>query len=223
MHLCWIRNRVFRSRDKSCTNHPTKAYSRKNKKFPEKIEDKKQLERFLGCLPYASDFIKDLAQLKKSLQQKLKKELSWTWTTNDTKIVQNFKKVCKNLLVLNLPNERDDLVREADASNEHWSIVPKIKEGEKLCKYCSESFNEAECNYPTMEKEILAVIREIENFLIFLAPKPFLIRTDCKGILGLWKRIYQICKRKGDSCIDNYGLTSFSSLLNIYRDRRTLW
>jgi len=38
-----------------------------------------------------------------------------------------------------------------------------------------------------MEKEILAVIRGIEKFLIFLAPKPFLIRTDYKGILGFVK------------------------------------
>ena len=46
--------------------------------FSEKIEDRKQLERFLGCLTYASDFIKDLAKLRKLLQQKLKKEVSWT-------------------------------------------------------------------------------------------------------------------------------------------------
>ena len=38
-----------------------------------------------------------------------------------------------------------------------------------------------------MEKEMLAVIRGIEKFLIFLAPKPFLIQTDCKGILGFMK------------------------------------
>ena len=38
---------------------------------------------------------------------------------NDTKIVQNFKKMYKNLLVLNLPNEEDDLIFETDASNEH--------------------------------------------------------------------------------------------------------
>jgi len=31
------------------------------------IEDKKQLEIFLGCLIYASDFIKDLAKLRKPL------------------------------------------------------------------------------------------------------------------------------------------------------------
>jgi len=68
-----------------------------------------------------------------------------------------------------LPNERDNLVLETDASNEHRSVVLKIKEGEKFCKYCSRSFNKAKCNYLTMEKEILAVIRGIKKFLIFLA------------------------------------------------------
>ena len=38
-----------------------------------------------------------------------------------------------------------------------------------------------------MEKEILAVIRGIEKILIFLAPKPFLIRIGYKGILGFVK------------------------------------
>jgi len=102
--------------------------------------------------------------------------------------VQNLKKKCKNLPVLNLPNEEDDVILETDASNEHWNAVLKIKEGEKLCKYFSRSFNKAECNYPTMEKEILAVIRGIEKSLIFLALKPFLIRTDCKRILGFVKK-----------------------------------
>jgi len=116
---------------------------------------------------------------------------------NDAQIVQNFKKMCKNFPILNLPNEGDDLILETDASNEHWSAVLKIKEGEKLCKYCSGSFNKAECNYATMETEILVVIREIEKFLIFLAPKPFLIRCDCKGILGFVKKILSNMQAQG--------------------------
>jgi len=59
-----------------------------------------------------------------------------------------------------LPNEEDDLILETDASNEHWSAVLKIKEGENSVNIGS--FNKAECNYPTMEKEILAVIRELK-------------------------------------------------------------
>ena len=90
---------------------------KKIENFPETIEDRKQLERFLGYLTYASDFIKDLAKLRKPLQQKLKKEVSWIWTINDTKIIQNFKKICKNPPILNLPNKGDDLVLETDTSN----------------------------------------------------------------------------------------------------------
>jgi len=83
--------------------------------------------------------------------------------------------MCKNLPLFNLSNEEDDLIHETDAINEHWSVVLKIKKGEKLCKYCSRSFNKDECNYPIVEKKILAVTRGIKKFLIFLAPKPFLI------------------------------------------------
>jgi len=74
-----------------------------------------------------------------------------------------------------------------------------------------------------MEKEILAIIRGIKKFLIFLTPKPFLIRTYCKEILGFVKKNISNMQAKGDSCIGNYGLTSFPSLLNIYMDQRTLW
>ena len=93
----------------------------------------------------------------------------------------------QNLPFLNLSNEGDDLILETYASNEHWNEVLKIKEGKKLCKYYSESFNNAEFNYHTMEKEILVVIRGIEKFLICLSPKPFLIQTDYKGILNFVK------------------------------------
>jgi len=74
--------------------------------FPEKVEDRKQLETLLGCLTYASNFIKDLAELRKLLQQKLKKEVSRIWTSSGTKIVQNFQKNVQNLLILNLPDEK---------------------------------------------------------------------------------------------------------------------
>jgi len=123
----------------------------------------------------ALDFIKDLDKLRKLLQQKLKKEINWIWTSSGTKIMQNIKKVCKNLLVVNLPNGKDDLILDIDANNEHGSAILKIKKGEKLCKYCNGSFNKAYNNYPMMEKETLIVIRIIEKILIFLAPKLFLI------------------------------------------------
>jgi len=70
-----------------------------------------------------------------------------------------------------------------------------------------------------MEKEILVVIRGIENFLIFLNPKAFLIRTDYKTILSLVKKkIINASTRRPRVGI--YGLNSFPSLLNICRDQK---
>jgi len=40
-----------------------------------------------------------------------------------------------------------------------------------------------EYSHPSTGKEILAVIKGIEIFLIFLGPKPFFIQTNCKGML----------------------------------------
>jgi hypothetical protein len=53
-----------------------KACSRKTSKFPTKLIDKKDLQRFLGLLTYVSNegFIKNLASERKILQQKLKKD-----------------------------------------------------------------------------------------------------------------------------------------------------
>ena len=93
--------------------------------------------------------------------------------------------MCENLPVLNLPNEEDNLILETDASNEHWSAVLKIKDGEKLCKYYSKSFNKVECNYPTIEKEIFALKKGIKKFLIFLAPNLFLFELIVNEYLVL--------------------------------------
>ena len=97
-------------------------------KFPDKITNRKQLERFLGCLTYASDFIKDLAKIRKPLQKKLKKDESWTWNSANSTLEGFLKEKCKDLPTLTLPNENDELVLETDESNNHCSAILKIKE-----------------------------------------------------------------------------------------------
>jgi len=89
------------------------------------------------------------------LQQKLKKEVSWTWAPSDLEIVQDSKKMCKNLLVLNFPKEGDDLILETYVNNEHWSAILKIKEGEKLCKYYSGSLIRQNTTIPRRKKKSL--------------------------------------------------------------------
>ena len=48
----------------------------------------------------------------------------------------------------------------------------------EICGYHRGAFSELEENYNTMEKELLAVIRGITKWRLFLLPKPFKVLTD---------------------------------------------
>lgn len=96
-------------------------------KFPNHIEDRKQLQRFLGVLTYAEAYIARLAEIRKPLQAKLKKDVEWSWTPADTQYVEKVKKKLGTFPKLYLPNTEDSLIIETDASNEFWGGILKAK------------------------------------------------------------------------------------------------
>jgi hypothetical protein len=59
-------------------------------KFPDKILDKTQLQRFLGSLNYVSHFYKDCAKDRRLLNQRLQKE-PMPWTENILKLFETSK------------------------------------------------------------------------------------------------------------------------------------
>ena len=151
-------------------------------KFPDKITDKTQLQRFLGCLTYAEAYIHKLAEMRKPFQAKLKKDVQWTWTDSDCQKLAKIKKQVKNLPGLYHPTEDDQMIIETDASGEFWGAVlkarPKKSLDEYLCKYTSGSFQAAELNYHSNEKETLAVKKAIKKFSIYVIHQEFIVRTD---------------------------------------------
>lgn len=160
-------------------------------KFPNKIEDKKQLQRFLGILTYASDYIPKLAEMRKPLQAKLKKDVLWTWTDADTVYVGKIKKGLKEFPKLYHPNPEDQLIIETDASKDFWGGILKAKvkdcNNECICRYTSGSFKDSERNYHSNEQEILAVKNVINKFSGYLTPVKFIVRTDNKNFTHFLK------------------------------------
>ena len=65
-------------------------------KFPDEIKDKKQLQRFLGCLNYIHDFFKDLESICKPLYDRLKKNPE-PWIEKHTQVVRLIKSKIKEL------------------------------------------------------------------------------------------------------------------------------
>lgn len=153
--------------------------------FPSEIKDKTQLQRFLGILNYVEGYIPKLAEIRKPLQAKLKKDVIFSWQKSDTEYVDKIKKKFKTLPALYHPKGDDEMILETDASSEYWSAVLKAKatetNEEKLCRYTSGTFQGAELNYHSNEKEYLAVMKGIKKFRIYLIEKEFLVRTDNKN------------------------------------------
>ena len=101
-------------------------------------------------------------------------------------IVKRLKNICSNLPKLRLPNENDNLILQTDALDKYWAAILKIDLGE-ICQYTSGTFNNNQINYDINEKELLAIIKGINKFEIFLLPKPFIIETDNTQVAGFIK------------------------------------
>ncbi|CAJ2647535.1 unnamed protein product [Trifolium pratense] len=91
--------------------------------FPDVLVDRKQIQRFLGCLNYIANegFFKDLAKERKILQRKISEKIPWSWTDEDTKIVKTIKSKIQVLPKLYNPTNDDFLVVEIDASKDTWA------------------------------------------------------------------------------------------------------
>ena len=126
-------------------------------KFPDVITDKNQLQRFLGCLNYVSNFYQDCASDKGILNKRLKKNPP-EWTDFHTKAVQNIKAKVKSLPILYVVDDLAHKIVESNASNIGWGGVLKQKVGkdEQVVQFASGVWNPAELNYSTIEKEVKA-------------------------------------------------------------------
>ena len=77
---------------------------------------------------------------------------------------------------------------QINASDKVWSVVLKI-DLNQICGYHSGTFFLTEENYNTIEKEILAIIRGIKKWILFLPPKPFKVLTNNKAATTFVKQV----------------------------------
>ena len=124
-----------------------------------------------------SDFIQDLSQLCAPLRQRLKKN-PVPWNEDHTKIV---KSRVKTLPCLALSDPTTFKIVETDASDNGYGgiLKHKIDTQEKLVRYTSGTWNNAQLNYSTIKKEILSIVLCISKFQDDLLNQEFLLRVDC--------------------------------------------
>ena len=83
--------------------------------FPDKLESKEQIQRFLGYLNYAEGFIVSLTKKRQPLQGLLKKNNTKSWEDLDTKVVKKLKEKCESLPRLGFFTTNDNFILEINA------------------------------------------------------------------------------------------------------------
>ena len=95
----------------------------------------------------------------------MKKDRKWEWTNKQKKAFEELKKRFTEKLVLAAPDLDKKIRMEVDTLDYTMGGV-LLMEGEdrvwKLVAFLSKSLNEMERNYKIHDKEILAIIRELE-------------------------------------------------------------
>ena len=95
----------------------------------------------------------------------------------------------KQLPPLSLPQGIGQMVIEIDASNKSWGgiLIEKHGDKEEIRGYTSGALKNAEINYPSSHKEILVVKKTVNHFKLYLKPDKFIVRTDLKITVGIFK------------------------------------
>ena len=85
------------------------------------------------------------------------------------------------------PDFDKEFILQTDASG--WGLGVVLTQiidcKERVICYASRHLNQAEMNYPSIEKEALAIVFGIRYFRHYLADNPFTIETDCRPLLWL--------------------------------------
>ncbi|GLJ33314.1 hypothetical protein SUGI_0670230 [Cryptomeria japonica] len=148
--------------------------------FPDQITSKQQLASFIGEINYCREFIPKCSELLAPLYRKAKG--NWKWYPSDTQYIKKLKQVLLKLPPHKLPEPGMEVIIATDASNEFWGCCVfcrwPTKSDEKVVKYLSGSFKDAELNYPTYQKETAAVYKSFRRLTMYLYTHKIIVRTD---------------------------------------------
>ncbi|XP_037804900.1 uncharacterized protein LOC119599235 [Penaeus monodon] len=141
-----------------------------------------QLRSFLGLVGYYRSFIKDFTQIALPLFNLLKKNCSnkMVWGAEQEKSFATLKETLCSEPILRLPSKDKPFTLRTDASGEGVGAILLQEFDGRLfpVAYHSRRLSKAECNYSTVERELLAVIEGIHKFYYYLCGAKFTLETD---------------------------------------------
>ena len=140
----------------------------------------KEVRRFVGLCTYYWRFVRSFSDVARPLHELTEKGQSFEWTKACEESFQQLKDALVSAPVLASPRTTEPFLLDTDASNVGvGAVLSQVHDGgERVIAYYSHALSRPERNYCTTRRELLAVVREIDNFHPYLYGRPFTVRTD---------------------------------------------
>ena len=126
----------------------------------------KDVQKFLGLANYYHQFIQSFATIARSLYDMVKKDKKWDWTEKQEKVFRELKeKFTKEPVLVALDLDKK-MRMEVDTLDYVTGGVLSIEGEDGLWRpvvFLSKSLNETKRNYEIHDKEMLVIIRGLEN------------------------------------------------------------
>jgi hypothetical protein len=148
------------------------------------LTDVKSLRSFLGHAGFYRRFIKDFSKITKPLAHLLQKDVAFDF---DEKCLETFRAMKSALVsapIIQTPDWSQPFEIMCDASDYAvGAVLGQRKEGRvHVIYYASKTLNEAQLNYATTEKELLAVVFAFEKFRSYIVNSKVIVYTDHAAI-----------------------------------------
>jgi hypothetical protein len=143
---------------------------------------KKELRAFLGLAGFYRRFVPNFAEVALPLTDRTKgaQPSKIQWNDSCEEAFRTLKQRLSSSPVVCLPDQSLPFVLRTDASDRGLGAVLLQDQGfgHQPLAYASRKLLPAECNYPVIEKECLAVIWGVEKFEPYLYGRTFVLETD---------------------------------------------
>lgn len=140
----------------------------------------KGIRQFLGHAGFYRRFIKDFSKIAKPLCELLVKDAKFEWDDKCQRSFELLKQFLISAPIVRAPNWELPFEVMCDSSDYAIGAVLGQREDGKpyVIYYASKSLNDAQRNYTTTEKELLAVVYALDKFRAYLIGSSIVVFTD---------------------------------------------
>ena len=152
---------------------------------PQRLSD---VQAFVGFANFYRRFISGFSKLAQPLTQLMRKDSPWTWSEQQQQAFDALKQTFTSAPILVMADMSKPFILEADASDYATGAVlsQRQSDGEvHPVAFYSKTLNSAERNYDIYDKELLAIIRALDEWRHYLegGEHPIDIISDHKNLL----------------------------------------